>query len=119
MIPSKRFKTKKVGDVTAVCFCESRILDALEIEELGGDLYRLLEGESSAKLLLDFSAVQFLSSAMLGKLISLNGKVKARGGLLKLCGIQPNILEVFRICCLDRVFDIKADELDALATRSW
>jgi anti-sigma B factor antagonist len=64
---------------------------------------------------LNFSSVGFMSSAALGKLITLDKKVKAKGGVLKLCNIKPEIYEVFAITRLDRLFDIKKDESEALA----
>ena len=41
--------------------------------------------------------------------------MKAHGGVLKLSNIRPEIFEVFAITKLNRLFDIKDDELDALA----
>ena len=41
--------------------------------------------------------------------------MKAHGGMLKLSNIRPEIFEVFTITRLNRLFDIKDDEADALA----
>ena len=74
-----------------------------------------MEQEKRKNLLLNFSSVEFLSSAALGKLITLDKKVKANGGRLKLSNIRPEIYEVFAITKLNKLFDIKDDEADALA----
>ena len=58
-------------------------------------------------LVLDFSDVQHLSSATLGKLINLKKKVAAVRGKLLLRGIQPDLLEVFQITRLDQVLEIQ------------
>ena len=71
--------------------------------------------ENRKKLVLNFSSVDFLSSAALGKLITLDKKMKAKSGKLKLCNIRPEIYEVFAITRLNRLFDIKDEEADALA----
>ena len=42
-------------------------------------------------------------------------KVKSHGGKLKLSNIRPEIYEVFAITKLNKLFDIKEDESDALA----
>jgi anti-sigma B factor antagonist len=42
-------------------------------------------------------------------------KMKAGGGTLKLSNIKPEIYEVFAITKLNRLFDIKEEEADALA----
>ncbi len=34
--------------------------------------------------------------------------------MMKLCSLRPEVLEVFRICKLDQVFDIREDEADAM-----
>jgi anti-sigma B factor antagonist len=78
-------------------------------------MFHLVEKDRRGKLLLNFSSVEFLSSAALGKLITLDKRVKAHGGLLKLSNIRPEIFEVFAITKLNRLFDIKEDEADALA----
>ena len=111
----RRLSVAEIGDVTVVRFRDQKILDDLNIQELGRELARLVEVEKRMRLLLDFSAVEFLSSAALGKLITLDKKVKAAGGTLKLCSIQPEIYEVFMITKLNRLFEIKQTEADALA----
>ena len=66
--------------------------------------------------MVDFSEVAFFSSAAIGKLISLNGRVKAHGGVMKLCNVPPEILNVLKTCKLDRVFEIRHDKADALGS---
>ena len=115
MAEYRRLAVNEVGDVTVVRFRDQKILDDLNIQELGRELSRLVEVENRKRLLLNFSAVEFLSSAALGKLITLDKKVKAAGGTLKLSNIQPEIYEVFAITKLNRLFEIKDDEAEALA----
>jgi anti-sigma B factor antagonist len=115
MADFRRLNVSEVGDVTVVQFRDHKIIEDLNIQELGQEMFRLIEVENRDKLLLNFSAVDFLSSAALGKLITLDKKVKAHGGVLKLSNIRPEIYEVFAITKLNRLFDIKDDEADALA----
>ena len=115
MLTLKRLEVSEVGDVTVVHFRDQRIIDDLGIQETGQELLQLVGEEGRKKLLLNFSAVGFMSSAALGKLITLNKKVKADGGVVKMCNIRPEIREVFAITRLDRLFDIKKDEAEALA----
>jgi len=65
-------------------------------------------------VLLNFEGVDFLSSAALNKLILMDKKVKQVGGVLRLCNLKAEILEVFTITRLTRVFDIRKSEADAL-----
>jgi anti-sigma B factor antagonist len=110
----QRLDVSEVGDVTVVRFVERRILDANNIEELGGELFDLIEQENRQKLLLNFTDVEFLSSAALNKFIILDKKLREGGGMLKLSNLRPEIHEVFTITRLTQLFDIKEDEKEAL-----
>ena len=112
----RRIEVTMQGEVTVVRFVDRKILDEANIQELGTELFKLVEQEKRKSLLLNFSNVEFLSSAALGKLITLDKKMKAMGGKLKLSNIRPEIYEVFAITKLNKLFDIKDDEADALAT---
>jgi anti-sigma B factor antagonist len=112
----RRIQTSKVNTVTVVTFVDRKILDAANIQELGDELFGLVEQPDPQKaLLLDFGTVEFLSSAALNKLIILDKKVKAKSGRLKLCNLKPEIQEVFVITRLNQLFDIKDTVDDALS----
>ena len=115
MASYRRVKVHEVGEITVVGFRDRKIIEDLSIQELGQELFQLAESEKGKKILLNFSSVDFLSSAALGKLITLDKKVKTNNGVLKLCNIRTEIYEVFAITKLNRLFDIKDDEADALA----
>jgi anti-anti-sigma factor len=115
MAQYRRLNVSDVGEVAVVRFVDRKILDELNIQELGQELFQLVEEDNKTRLLLNFQQVEFLSSAALGKLITLDKKVKAHGGKMKLCNIRPEIYEVFAITKLNKLFDIKDDEADALA----
>jgi anti-sigma B factor antagonist len=115
MAAYRRLDVSEVGDVTVVRFHDHKIVEDINIQQLGQEMFQLVEVDNHNKLLLNFSSVDFLSSAALGKLITLDKKMKAHGGVLKLSNIRPEIYEVFAITKLNRLFDIKDDEADALA----
>src|SRR6185295_1750732 len=110
MAVHRRLQVSQVGAVTVVRFVDRKILDEANIQELGSELFQLVEDEGQKTLLLNFASVEFLSSAALGKLITLDKKVKAKGGKLRLSNIRPEIYEVFAITKLNKLFDIKDDE---------
>lgn len=98
-----------------VCeFTSSRILDETNIKEIGDALSKLIEARESPRILLDFLNVDHLSSAALGMLINVNNRVKQRKGQLRLCKIRPQILEVFAITKLNRLFKILPTREDAM-----
>ena len=76
MTVQRRIQTSEVGGVTLVNFVDRKILDAANIQELGEELFNLVEQDGYKNVLLDFSNVEFLSSAALNKLIILDKKIK-------------------------------------------
>jgi len=114
MTVQRRIQTSEVGGVTVVSFVDHKILDAANIQELGEELFNLVEQDGSKNILLDFGNVEFLSSAALNKLIILDKKVKMRAGQLKLCNLTPEIREVFVITRLHQLFEIHDKQESAL-----
>ena len=74
----------------------------------------LVDADKMKHILLNFDGVEFLSSAALNKLILVDKKVKQVGGQLRLCSLRAEILEVFNLTRLNRVFDIRDSESEAL-----
>jgi anti-sigma B factor antagonist len=110
----RRLETVDLGDVTVVSFTDRKILDEQNIQNIGEQLFSLVDESGRKKLLLNFGNVEYMSSAALGKLITLNKKVQSAGGRLVLCNIDASIREVFEITKLDKLFVIKNDEQEAL-----
>jgi anti-sigma B factor antagonist len=107
-------KSQEVEDVLVVYFTDAKILDEARIAQIGKELMEMAAAASSKKMVLNFQGVQFMSSAMIGKLVLLNKKCKADQIALKLCQISANVLEVFKITRLNKVFDIYPDEEKAI-----
>ncbi|MCE9605398.1 MAG: STAS domain-containing protein [Planctomycetia bacterium] len=118
MAGRRRLEVSEVGDVTVVRFVDRKILDVTNIHELGKELFALVEEQNKKKLLLNFTTVEFLSSETLGELIKLEKKVKQHTGRLLLSNIKPEIYEVFAITRLNKLFDIRDEEAEALAAFS-
>ncbi|HEV2970882.1 MAG TPA: STAS domain-containing protein [Pirellulales bacterium] len=112
-------------DVVMVTFTNFKILDESVIRNIGAEFDKLTtEAAAERKLLLNFDRVTFMSSAMIGQIMKLYKKAKADGIALKLCCIDPTIMEVFKITRLDKLLDIRKTEADAIAAfgpprKSW
>ena len=110
----QRIVVEDVGDISVVQFVDKKILDEQNIQMIGDDLFRLVDELGRKKVLLNFQNVEFMSSAALGKLITLHRKLQGAGGKLVLCKIAKDIQDVFRITKLDKILDIKPDEQSGL-----
>lgn len=113
------------GDVVVVSFNDSKILDESAIRQIGEEFKKLTtEAAAERKLLLKFSGVGFMSSAMIGQVMRLSKQCKADKVDLKLSDIAPGIMEVFKLTRLDKILAIYPNEADALKAfgpprKSW
>jgi anti-anti-sigma factor len=70
------------------------------------------------RLILDLSALEYISSAGLRVLMLAAKQSKAQAGTLMLTGLQPLVREIFEISRFTMVFDITPSLRDALAKAS-
>jgi anti-sigma B factor antagonist len=68
----------------------------------------------ASQIVVDLSQLEILSSIFLGLLVALHHRVAAAEGKLKICGVRPEIREVFKMTKLDQLLDIREDQQDAL-----
>ncbi len=111
--PSK-LRIRTVEDVTAVRFEETSILDTQLIHEIAHELDQLIEVGNHKKLLLDFTEVTFFSSSALGILVTLSKKMAEIDGELVICALAADLVKVFKITNLDKLFKFADDEDQAL-----
>ncbi len=111
----RRIEVSESANVSVIRFLDQKILDSEAIQELGEELFGLVENDNRKKLVLNFENVEFLSSAALGKLITFEKKSKRNDAKLILTNITPEIFQVFAITNLDKLFTIKDTEVEALA----
>ncbi len=113
--PRQYFEVKTVNGVTIVRFLNMpTVVESKEIREIGAQLSDLLEGQSHAKSLINLSDIPWLPSAMLGELIGLSKKLARLNGDLKLCCVAPELMDIFRVTKVERLFAIYGTEQAAL-----
>ena len=101
--------------VTLVEFVDRNILDEANIQAINEEITAEIEKSDTPKVLISFSNVDHLSSAALGALITINNKIKEKGGELHLANIDPQIYEVFVITRLNKLFNIHESTEEARA----
>ena len=113
--PVAPFTVQQVDKFTVVEFKNPSLMDPLELETIGQQLYKLVDEQDKRKIILDFEKVQYLSSQAIGIVLTMNKKL---GGLsnskLVLCGVGPRLLELLKITRLDRLLTIKPAQREAL-----
>jgi anti-sigma B factor antagonist len=102
-------------DVTVVSFQNVSVLDSANIEALGRSLLELVEKQDVRKLILEFTAVKFMSSQALGVLLQLKRAMDPLKGQIVIVGIRPELHKVFKITNLHKLFKFQDDLDKALA----
>jgi anti-anti-sigma factor len=108
--------------ILTIVFDDARILDETTLEQLSVELLEMLNKTTEERVILDFRNVKFMSSSFLGKLVQVHKKSIEFKVKLKLCSINSEIRQVFKITRLDKLFDIESDEASARAAftkRGW
>lgn len=100
--------------VTVVTLSDQKILDEINIARIGENLYSLVRDVGQPKMVVDFASVTNMSSSALGMLITLHKRIREADGQLRLCNIQPAIMEVFRITRLNEIFTLCNSRAEAL-----
>lgn len=106
--------TRSEGDVLIAYFQDVRIIDETRINSLGLELAELINNSENSRIILNFKNVSFMSSAMIGKLVLFGKKCKTAKVALRLCNINDNVDEVFKLMKLNKVFSIDKDEETSL-----
>jgi anti-anti-sigma factor len=104
------------GNVAVVRLARTR-LDENEIYELSRELHRLATQDGCPRIVLCLGpeTPECLYSVFLAKLISLQRRLDAIGGALKLCQCTPQVIEILDVCVLLDRFDLVDSPAEALA----
>ena len=113
--PNAILKIRMDDDVAVVNFSQARLLDHSNVEKVGEELDALLDTYNLKRIVLDFANVEYLSSRVLGKLTLMHRRADKAGARFVLCCIKSDVLEVFRIMKLHKLFTITLGEPEAIA----
>jgi anti-anti-sigma factor len=105
---------EQIGEAVVAKFTTKKIVGEEKIQGISGQLLHLGNEALRGPLVLSFDRVERLSSEMVGKLLTLQRQIQARGGRLVLCAIKPQVNEIFKILRLGPFFTVYADEQEAL-----
>jgi anti-sigma B factor antagonist len=79
-----------------VTFVRQQLTDEDNIEQVGDALFALVEKDAHSRIILDLSQLDYITSSVLGKFITLHRRLHRLGGAVVLCAIQPNVRESLR-----------------------
>ncbi len=106
---------KTEGGVFVVSFKQASIGGIGEVEQIAETLRGLIQDQDTCNMVIDFSNVSFFSSQMLGLLVDVWRRTKDKDGALLISGINPQLMRVFRITHLDKLFKFHENPEAALS----
>jgi anti-sigma B factor antagonist len=106
-------EVNKRGNLLVVMPIENRLDADLARDFKSRIIHWINNGEEF--ILLNLSHVQFIDSSGLGAILSVLKNLGNRGNLA-LCGVQENVMSLFRLTRMNRVFQIFGGETEAIVS---
>lgn len=106
-----KISVEKSSDNMAILKCAGS-LDAATVANFKSETAPL-KSKGFNNWILDATSLEFIDSTGLGALVSIQRQLKEAGGEIKLASLQADVLSIFQVTRLNRVFDICAAVKDA------
>jgi anti-anti-sigma factor len=103
------------GDVAIAAFTKSRLSEEENIEQLAHELFSLVEHFNCRKVVLDMHSVDYLTSSILGKIITLHRKLHRVNGRLVVCCVTEGVERILSSSRLTEYFETSPDVDNAVA----
>jgi anti-sigma B factor antagonist len=105
-------QSEQLGEETHVIALAGEV-DLYTAPELKQELLNVI-GNGGKEVVVDFTKTTFIDSTTLGVLVGGVKRLRPNGGRLSIVCSDPNIIKIFEITGLDRVFSIYPTRADAL-----
>jgi anti-sigma B factor antagonist len=107
---------EKINGYSVLSFQEERI-DAHNSGELKKAILHIIE-QGEVNIIVQLERVRFIDSSGLGALLSGHKNAAAKSGKLALSNLQPQVLSMFELTRLNRIFEIYTNLNEALASEA-
>jgi anti-sigma B factor antagonist len=102
-------------DVIIVHVVVELLTEDVNLEQFGHEVFALVEQFGCRRLVVDLHEVRVVTSAGLGKMITLHRKMHRHKGCVAFCDVQPAVNEVLRTSRLITYLVVRDDQEAALA----
>lgn len=116
MAEYRYLRVNVLNGVAVVHFVDAWATTDLAKGLLGKELFAVAGQEGCSKVLLNCAELTYACSAMIGKLLSLNKELDAKGAKLTLCALTPSVKEIFNTMKLAEILDIRETESEGVAS---
>ncbi len=102
------------GNVAIACFKSACISDSEEITRASTQLRQYIQSDPPQRIVFDFNGVKFFSSQVLGLLLEARAHLRPHNGDVAVTSLSPQLLRVFKITNLDKIFRLYPDRAAAI-----
>ena len=113
-MPKEFVQVTTTQSVNVIDLALPESLDSEEFDRLNESMLKTLDGKVGDRWVLDLSGVDYMGSSVLGLMINVRQHIKSGGGKLALAGMSPQLMQIFRTCCLEKLFTITKTRADAI-----
>lgn len=110
------FQVAQVGAANVISLRLPEATDSNEFDRLNEQVLEVFEGRPKGLWILDLSSLDYMGSSALGLMVNIRQRILKTRGQLVLCGLSPQLLRIFRTCCMERLFRIARSQADAMKT---
>ena len=104
-------RLEEQDDVVIATFTVEHLSDEENVEQLGHELFTLVDQFGYQRLVLDLGNVTYVTSSVVGKIITLHRKLHRNEGILAVCNLGDTVARVMRTSKLLEYFNV-ADDVD-------
>ena len=106
-----KIEAEKIDDILVLTPCDP-VIDASSAADFKAQLVTWIQ-EDNTRILLDLSFIEFIDSSGLGAIISLLKLVAGKGDI-SLCDIREQVMSLFKLTRMDRIFRFYISSTEAL-----
>jgi len=103
------------GQAVVARFTRPQLSEDENLEQMGQELLSLIDQYQCRQLVLSLEFVDYITSAALGKLITLHRRMHRKEGRLVLCGAHGTVADVLKTSRLHDYFTLAPDTQQALS----
>lgn len=108
------FRVEPRNGCVVLTFVVTKLSEEDNLEQLSHDMLALVDQYQVRRLVVNLAEVEYLTSAVLGKLITLHRRLHRKDGRLAVCGAKDTVEDVFRATRLDEYFAMTPDVTTAV-----
>lgn len=111
----KYLRLQQKDDAVVVSISVDMLTEDVNLEQFGHELFALVEQFGCRRIVVDLHEVRLVTSAGLGKMITLHRKMHRHDGSVVFCRVQSAVEEVLRTSRLITYLQVAPDVESALA----